>query len=386
MITSSASKRFSLGMAVAIAAVVQFPLRSVRADALFSWGSDQKGQLGLGSSAGTATQATPQLVSALGSTVASVSAGGAAAYAVANDGTVYDWGSNTGGQLGNGAAYDFVAHSTPTAVSGLSAGSGVTQITSEAFDGLVIKNGSITDWGFNSDGELGNGGASAYTPSPASPLPGTVSVVAGGYSTGYAIVGGALYGWGLNPAGQVGDGTKTTRSTPTPVTNLSSGVTAVAGGQSFAVAIKDGAVYAWGSNALGQLGNGTTYFSPPTPAPAALVSGIPTGATQVAAGIGHALALVNNTIYAWGYNNFGQIGNNSTSTVTTPTAVTGIAGDIISIAAGGFSSYALTDDGSLWVWGSNASGQLGLGNQTDEWVPTHLLRPPDTALPPSLRP
>jgi hypothetical protein len=92
-------------------------------------------------------------------------------------------------------------------------------------------------------------------------------------------------------------------------------------------------------------------------------------------GASHALALVGNTIYAWGYNAYGQDGNNSTTNVLTPTPVSGITGTIVQIAAGDYSSYALTSDGSLWVWGSNATGQLGLGDIADRYTPTQLLAP-----------
>lgn len=192
---------------------------------------------------------------------------------------------------------------------------------------------------------------------------------------------GVLSGWGGDYYGQLGNGSNTTGS-PLVTTQVISTVTAVAAGGDHSLALVNGNVYAWGANSYGQLGDNSTS---PSSSPVA-IGGFPAPVTAIAAGGSHSgshggvaaqsgedsLALVNGTVWAWGANQDGQLGTNTTATYCTghipcsnvPLQVSGLpSGDpITAIAAGGDHNLALTQSGNVWAWGDNASGQLGNGS------------------------
>jgi hypothetical protein len=226
--------------------------------------------------------------------------------------------------------------------------------------------GTVWAWGDNSLGELGNGTTTqAQTPVQ---VPGLTNVVAIAAGDGFSLAlrsDGTVWGWGYNVDGELGNATTKQADSPVQVTGLS-GVVGIAAGVVHALAVTSGgAVYAWGSNADGQLGNNsTTNSSVPV-----LVSGIST-AVQVAAGANHSLALLSNgTVEAWGDNAQAQLGNNSTTNSEVPVLVSGVSG-VTQVSAGVESSAARTGSGQLYTWGDNTYGELGLGTTTSEKVPT----------------
>jgi alpha-tubulin suppressor-like RCC1 family protein len=156
---------------------------------------------------------------------------------------------------------------------------------------------------------------------------------------------------------------------PSPVANLGS-VVSFAGGALFSLAARpDGSVWTWGSNNLGQLGNGS---SGPLPAPTpARVSGL-FPATSVSAGGKHALARRSDgTVWAWGRNNFGQIGDGTNTNRNVPVDVSGLGG-VAAIAGGAEHSLALKTDQTVWAWGDNSDGQLGNGTYAGSNVPVQV--------------
>lgn len=304
---------------------------------LWTWGNNEFGQLGDGT---TVSSPLPKQVA---TGFAAVSAGLKYTLAIKPDRTLWAWGLNSSGQLGDGTQQD---RNIPTSI-----GSDYVAVSAGELHSAAIKtDGSLWAWGYNLNGQIGNGTSSDPQLSPTKI--GTDFVfVAAGYQHTLAIKNdGTLWAWGSNSSGQLGDGTTTARNTPVLI---GSGFTSVAAGQSHTVALKgDGSLWAWGSNINGQLGNGS-FVSQTTPTP------IGTGFTSVKAGAAHTVALkADATVWAWGYNGFGQVGDNSVIKKSSPVQ---IDSGVTSIAAKYHHTLAFKADGSLWAWGYNANGQLGDG-------------------------
>jgi alpha-tubulin suppressor-like RCC1 family protein len=314
--------------------------------------------------------------------VLAVAAGSAHSIALKNDGTVWAWGSNSNGQLGDGTTTE---RWTPVQVSGLA---GVSAVAAGAAHSVALKNdGTVWAWGSNSNGQLGNGTRTdRSTPVQVSGLAG-ITAVAAGQSHSVAlrnIVGlindGTVWTWGSNSNGQLGNGTAgpgTDSSIPVQASGIT-GVTAVAAGSAHTVALRnifnmtnDGTVWVWGSNSNGQLGNGTTTDSW-TPV---IVGGLSL-MTTIAAGFNHTIALMNNNgiIWTWGSNSNGQLGDGTQIDRLTPLPISGLTG-MTAIAAGIKNNIVLRYDGTLQAWGYNNKGQLGDGTTTDKLIPTPVLIP-----------
>jgi alpha-tubulin suppressor-like RCC1 family protein len=174
--------------------------------------------------------------------------------------------------------------------------------------------------------------------------------------------------WGIDTSGQLGDGTLTSRDVPGTVNGLTSGVLQVAAGGGHALAITTGGIlWAWGANEHGQLGDSTETARS---TPVQVVTG-QSGFRQVAAGFDHSLALKSDgTVWAWGGDNFGQLGIGViASSRPTPVEVPGLTG-ITRVAAGMWDSLALRSDGTVWAWGT--SGTLGNGSTVNSSVPVQV--------------
>jgi alpha-tubulin suppressor-like RCC1 family protein len=328
---------------------------------LWAWGANNFGQLGDGTT-------TPRAVPVIDSLTAvrAVAAGGSHSLALRDGGSVWAWGSNANGQLGDGTT---TQRNGPVQVTGLS---GIVAVSAGGAHSLALKSdGTVFAWGLNSNGQLGDGSTTPRTtPVQVSGLTGIVAVAAGATHSLALKSDGTLVAWGANTGGQLGDGTTTQRTSPVAVGSLTS-VGAIAAGGYHSLAVKsDGTAWAWGSNANGQLGDGTT-----TQRSSPVVVNALGNVSKVAAGAAHSLALLaDGSVRAWGANGSGQLGEGTTTQRTAPVAVSNLAG-VVAIAAGDYHGLALASDGSLWAWGRNTSSQLGDGTTTDRWTPTQVAEP-----------
>ena len=220
----------------------------------------------------------------------------------------------------------------------------------------------VLGWGENRFGEAGNGTqATQANPLPVA-LPGTVvQLAANGYNGAAVLASGQLATWGSDSDGQIGDSRyPTARTSPFVVPGLP-GITQVAVGANHVLALDStGTVWAWGNNNFGELGNGTLASGTNSNPLPARVPGL-TGVTQIAAGTGYSVALRSDgTVWAWGRNNFGQLGDGTTQTRLSPEQVPGLTG-ITRVYAGLQDSYAIGAGGTVRAWGDNLTGLLGLG-------------------------
>ena len=240
--------------------------------------------------------------------------------------------------------------------------------------------GVVMAWGKNVDGQLGDG----TTDNSSQPLQtgGLVEAraVAGGASHTVALkVGGTVWAWGDNTYGQLGDGTTDGSLSPVQVVDAAgtglTGITAIACGANHTAALKtDGSVCEWGDNTYGQLGNGSSDQSAhPVPGQVTGAGGTGLrGVIAIACGQDFTVALSSGgTVIAWGKNDHGQLGNNTTVDSSVPVPVGGLSG-IVAIAAGGAHAMALKSDGTVWAWGANDRGQLGDNTTAESSFPVQV--------------
>ncbi len=296
--------------------------------------------------------------------VSAVAAGTSHTLALKTNGTVWAWGLNSNGQLGDGTT---TQRAVPVQITSLT---GIASVEAGAAHTLALRSdGTVWSWGLNTNGQLGDGTTTQRTaPLQLSSLAG-MTAVAGGASHSLALKSdGTVWSWGLNTNGQLGDGTTTQRTAPVPITALT-GITAIAAGTSHSLALKsDGTVWAWGLNTNGQLGDGTT-----TQRTAPVQITTLTGITAIATGASHGLALKSDgTVWAWGLNSNGQLGDGTLTQRTAPVQITTLSTTVAAIAAGSAHSLAIKTDRTAWTWGLNADGQLGDGTIIRRTTPVQI--------------
>lgn len=287
-----------------------------------------------------------------------VAAGGGYSLALRGNGTVAAWGNNSAGQLGNGNTSN---SGSPVNVSGLTS---VKAISAGDAHSLALRSdGTVWVWGRGDLGQLGNGAnANSSVPIQVPGLANATAVAGGGYHS-MVLVGGTVRTWGNSGSGQLGNGSTTSSNVPVTVTGLTN-IVAIAGGLYHSLAVRnDGTVWAWGSNGIGQLGNGTTTASSvPVQVKGPGGVGFLTNIVAVSAGFNHSLARRSDgTVWAWGANAYGQLGNGSTTDALTPVQVSTLSG-VLSVSAGGDFSLAALSNGTAWAWGANHFGQIGVGS------------------------
>jgi len=329
-----------------------------------AWGSNSSGQLGDGATFAQAGTPVSVYLPA-GVTASAISAGYFHNLALTNDG-VYFWGAAANG-VAVPSATKVLFPAAVVSVSAIAAGGG---------HDLAITNDGLYAWGSNSSGQVGDG-TNTDQPAPVKVVfPSTVtrvSAVAAGAYHSLAITNDGIYAWGANAGGQLGDGTRINRSAPVKVAlpPWNPIATAIAGGGYHSLAITEDGVYTWGNNTFGQLGDGSTrdsltpeliHFQPPV-----------LGFTAIAAGFWHTLAATNDGLYGFGFNGNGELGDGSFASRALPvrTAMPKAVTVIKSIGAGAMHSLAATDQGA-YAWGNNSSGQLGVGSTNKQNVPNKI--------------
>jgi alpha-tubulin suppressor-like RCC1 family protein len=382
--------------------------------ALYCWGANHRGQLGIGN---TTSSALPMAVSGLSSGITQVSTGGYHTCALRSGG-VLCWGFGENGQVGNGSTANAT---TPQPVTGLA--SGIRSVALGAYHSCAVTtSGGVWCWGFNGSRQFGNGlQTSTTTPVAASNVTFPVVTLVAGWLHNCALnsAGGVLC-WGSNRFFQLGDGQAIGVPTPTGVTNLSSGVASIGTGDDFSCALMaTGGVKCWGNNSSGQLGDGGSGGARSFPDDLAVpvsatalsvgwahscylsssggvlcwgrndfgglgngttsnqslpvtVAGLSSGASAISAGALFSCAIVGSEVRCWGRNDYGQLGNGGTTTSTVPVSVRSLPSSIAVIAAGGYHACVVTGAGGVLCWGSNSLGRLGNGSTTDSPLPVQV--------------
>jgi len=352
--------------------------------AVFAWGWNVTGQLCNGNTKGSDLPLRVGLLS--GKKVTAIAAGFAHSLAVTSTGAVFNCGKNDDGELGDGGTTD---SDVPVKVE-LSAGTKVTAVVAGAGHSLAVtSSGAVLSWGLNLYGALGNGsmGGSSDTPVIVTLPAGTkVTAVAAGALHSLALTStGGVFAWGFNADGELGDGTTTNSDVPVKV-DIPAGtkVTAVATGGYYSLALTStGSVFAWGYNSDGELGDGGTANSDvpvrvkvPGGAKVTAIAagGSLYGVGEYVAGPGHSLAVTSGgNVFAWGYNTDGELGDGGTANSHVPVRVKVPGGTkVTAIAAGELQSLAVTSRGTVFAWGGNNFGQLGGGNYKGTDLPVKV--------------
>jgi alpha-tubulin suppressor-like RCC1 family protein len=338
----------------------------------YCWGRNNHGQLGNGT---TTTSHRPVRVEApAGVTFASISAGFDHTMALVSTGDAYGWGDNTLGQLGNGTS---TSSNRPIAVD-MPAGVIFTQIRAGyAHSVALTATGVAYAWGRNYFGQLGDGTTTdSDTPVPVTMREGVLFVtISAGTAHNLALTAtGDIYGWGRNNFYQISGGSSGAPYLTMAKVFVPTGVTiaAVSAGQDHSLALSTtGVAYGWGGNTYGQAGNGCWCSSPRE---VTMPEGISFSA--ISAGGVHSLALSTaGDAYGWGHNAWGEIGDGTTSQRNAPTAAVMPTEIRFSAISGGKDrhSLAITSTGSAYAWGRNQYGQLGDGTTTTRLTPVQVI-------------
>ena len=310
-------------------------------------GSNSSGQLGIGPQ--VFSSASPQMIGGLGGIVA-VCAGKSHSMALRSDGKVFTWGSNQNGQLGNPSTLGGIEpYPAPIAIDdagALACGADSNTEPGTGFSLVLKKDGSLWMFGNDLDGIAGDGAVQRTSPGRAAGLDQVVAISAAGSTTLAVRSDGTVWSWGQRQL-HLPDNVSTD-SRPAQVPGISGAIAVSVGGERSLALRGDGTVYSWGGPLLGGLILTNDL---------GLVPGL-TGIVAIAAGAEHLVALRSDgTVLAWGRNQYGQVGDGATTDRAAPVVVTGLT-DVVAISAGAEYTLALKRDGTVWGWGINGLNQV----------------------------
>jgi alpha-tubulin suppressor-like RCC1 family protein len=282
--------------------------------------------------------------------VSSVSAGDDHLVALGKNGSVLTWGKNTSGQLGDGTNVD---QSTPGVVPNLS--NVISVKTGYAHTLVLQRDGTLVAWGDNYYGQLGNGdNIASSTPIRVVNLDDVRKIAAGSGRSVALRNDGTVWSWGYDHYAWQ-SGLELFSNTPSQIPDLTDVIDIAAGYEHVVVVKADGSVWAWGSNYSNQIANGnpwSVFQIAPVQVPNLA------DVAKVASNSDHSLALLKDgTVWAWGANNLGQLGDGTTQARQRPVQVTGLS-NVVAIATNWSYSMAMKTDGTVWTWGDGSSGTL----------------------------
>jgi alpha-tubulin suppressor-like RCC1 family protein len=331
------------------------PAENFRQPTLFTFGNNGQGQLGTND---ITDRGTPVTTFAGGTTWKQISCGGYSSAAIKTDGTLWTWGHNQSGQLGTN---DTTSRSTP--VTTFAGGNNWKSLScGQSYTTAIKTDGTLWVWGVNFSGQLGTNDTSQRN------IP--VTTFAGGntwkqicdgsgqrFHTAAIKTDGSLWTWGFNSSGQLGDNTTTQRNIP--VTTFAGGTNwkSVSCGRDQTVAVKtDGTLWIWGGNSRSQLGtnDANTRTTPVT----TFAGG--NNWKQGFCGQDHTTAIkTDGTLWTWGYNLYGALGDNTTTHRSTPVTTFAGGNNWKQVSCGEVHTTAIKTDGTLWSWGFGGGGRLG---------------------------
>lgn len=340
----------------------------------FSWGAATQGALADNS---TTSKSSPVDFSGKGNNWRQLSMGGAGGAGVKLDGTLWTWGAGTYGVLGSGSTASRSSPQTTTLAGTdwkeVSIAKGGWGISSGAFCAAIKYDGTLYTWGNNSKGQLGSGTTTNRSSPVSITTLNTWNHIACGVDHAIAVTSsGELYTWGTNSNGQLGIGSTVSRSSPGTVAGGGNDWAKVSAGYGMSAAIKtDGTLWTWGASTLfGALGDGlnTDRSSPGTTA----VGGT-TWERVSCGGSVTAAVKIDGTLWTWGLGTSGQLGTGSTTSRLTPGTVAGGGTNWKDVATSSVHMVAVKTDGSIWTWGANGTGQLGDGSTTSRSSPASVV-------------
>ena len=333
---------------------------------LWTWGDNVYGQLGDNT---ITDRSSPVQTIAGGTNWKSVGCGYYHTAAIKTDGTLWSWGRNTYGQLGDNTQTD---KSSP--VQTIATGTNWKSVAGGKYHTAAIKtDGTLWTWGYNGSGQLGDN-TQINKSSPVQTIAAGTnwkSVAGGSYHTAAIKTDGTLWSWGYNFHGELGDNTATGKNSPVQTIAAGTNWKSVACGYYHTAAIKtDGTLWLWGVNIFGQLGDntGTNQSSP--------VQTIAAGTNWKSVGCGyyHTAAIkTDGTLWLWGYNAYGELGDNTTTGKSSPVQTISSGTNWKLVACGSYHTTAIKIDGTLWSWGRNDIGQLGDNTITQRNSPVQTI-------------
>lgn len=337
---------------------------------LYCWGLNDKGQIAqpLNNSSPFNPNTAPQLVNGIPGRVVSVSAGFTHVCAVNSLASLYCWGDNGYGQLGNNSTTSSTQPETVTSLVGnvrnVSTGNYFTCATTLDSKGYC--------WGYGSSGRLGNGASSNLSvPTLVTGLNSGTTQISAGENHACAIQASAVKCWGNGSTGALGNGGTTSSDTPVSVNLLTAGMSTVVTGSRYSCASSGSSSYCWGDNTEGALGNGTTTgqtspISLPDSATALKSISASYGTTCIVSNAG--------SVLCWGRNSSWNLGTNSPTNVqiNSPSQVLGLVEGISTVDTSETHSCALAQYGRIFCWGGNSYGQLGNGGTSIARTPVQV--------------